>query len=89
MEISTEQTNFSSWAIVELFGHQREIGFVTARYFGTACLFQIDVPELPEREYTLEHDAIVDDKWAPAGSVVKKKAVQARSRLVGPENTVG
>ena len=79
---------FEGWAIVELFGHAKEIGFVTTQYYGTACLFQIDVPELPEREFLLERPEYTDTEdgreWVRAGSKVKRKGVPARSRLVGP-----
>jgi len=51
--MSEQVAKFEGWAIVEMFGHGREIGYVTTQYFGSACLFQIDVPELPERERTL------------------------------------
>ena len=80
-----ETTNqFEGWAIVELFGHQREIGFVTTRYYGTACLFQVDVPELAEREWELETPQYIDGKFTPKGAKVKKTAAPARSRLLGP-----
>jgi hypothetical protein len=79
-----QQAKFEGFAIIELFGHQREIGFVTTQYFGTACMFQVDVPELPEREYVLEAPQYVDGAWTPQGAKVRKKAAPARSRLLGP-----
>jgi len=84
-----QNEKFEGWAIVELFGHQKEIGFVTTRYFGGAAMFQIDIPELPEREVTMRRPGYVPGEngateWAPAGTIVKKRAVQSRSRLVGP-----
>lgn len=75
---------FEGWAIVELFGHQREIGYVSTRYFGTSCMFQVDTPELPEREHVLESPQYVEGKWTPAGSKIQKKAAPARTRLLGP-----
>ena len=80
----SEQTQFNGWAIVELFGHQREIGFVTTQYFGTACMFQVDVPELPERDSILAEPQYVGNQWTPKGSKVRKAAAPARSRLLGP-----
>lgn len=77
-------TQFSGWAIVEMFGHQREAGFVTTRYFGTACLFQVDVPDLPERDFCLTEAAYVDGKWTPAGAKVRRPGTPGRSRLLGP-----
>ncbi len=79
-----QNAQFEGYAIVELFGHQREIGYVSTKYFGTACMFQIDVPELPERDYVLDSPQYIDGKWTPQGSKVRKKAAAARSRLVGP-----
>ena len=40
---------FEGWAIVELFGHQREIGYVTTRYFGTAGR-EIVILEVPAQK---------------------------------------
>lgn len=79
------QASFSGWAVVELFGHQKEIGFVNTEAFGSAVLFRIDVPELEEgREYTLERPEYDGSKFVPAGSVVKRSGSLARTRLVGP-----
>jgi hypothetical protein len=79
-----QNKTFESWAIVEMFGHGREIGYVTTQYFGSACLFQIDVPELPERERTLRRPEFVNHEWTPAGAKVKGEAVPARTRMIGP-----
>jgi len=84
-----ESNRFEGWAVVEMFGHVKEVGFVTTQYYGTACLFQIDVPELPEREFVLRrpeytHDDTGSMRFAPAGAKVKRVAVLARSRLIGP-----
>jgi hypothetical protein len=82
--------HFESWAVVELFGHAKEVGFVTTEYFGTAGLFRIDVPELPEREFVLQRPEYTtdeggrDQRWTPVGAKVRRPATPARSRLVGP-----
>lgn len=75
---------FNGWALIELYGHGREVGYVTTRYFGTACMFQVDVPELPERESTLTAPQFHGRQLLPAGAVVKKAAVPGRSRMLGP-----
>lgn len=31
--MSEEQSKFNGWAVVEIMGHNREIGFVTTEYF--------------------------------------------------------
>src|SRR5580700_1095172 len=83
------QASFSGWAIVEMMGHQTEIGFVTTQAFGQAVMFRIDTPELPEREFVLNQPTWVtteDDtrSWMPEGSKVKRAASPARTRLVSP-----
>lgn len=39
-------TELKSWALVELFGHQRIVGFLSQQAFGTGVLFRVDVPDL-------------------------------------------
>jgi hypothetical protein len=36
----------ANWALVELFGHQRIVGYLTQQTFGTGVLFRVDVPDL-------------------------------------------
>ena len=35
-----------AWALVELFGHQRIVGYLSQQSFGTGVLFRVDVPDL-------------------------------------------
>jgi hypothetical protein len=42
-----------NWALVELFGHQRIVGFLTQQTFGTGVLFRVDVPDLKKEEKVL------------------------------------
>jgi hypothetical protein len=77
------QNHLETWAVVELMGHQKEVGFVTTQYYGSACMFKIDVPELPEREIAIVRPRWVGDTHVPAGTVVKEEARAGRSRLVG------
>jgi len=88
-----KQAAFEGWAIVEIFGHQKAIGFVTTEAYGSAVLFRVDSPELPEREHALKRDSyltvkegegLTKSKWFGAGSKVKREAVQASSQLIGP-----
>lgn len=89
MEISSggtgaaAQNQLETWAVVELMGHQKEVGFVTTQYYGTACMFKIDVPELPEREKTLTRPQWVGDTHVPAGTTISLAAQPGRSRMVG------
>ena len=41
-----EAPQLKSWALVELFGHQRIVGYVSEQTFGTGVLFRVDVPDL-------------------------------------------
>jgi hypothetical protein len=81
---------FEGWAVIELFGHGKAIGFVTTEYFGTACMFRCDTPEREAREFILDKPRYGLDpegrteKYLPIGTKVKREAVPARSRLLGP-----
>lgn len=86
-----KQAAFEGWAIVEIFGHQKAVGFVTTEAYGSACLFRVDTPELPQREYTLPrpgYTSSLDDpgtrEWTAAGAKVKRLASVASSQLLGP-----
>ncbi|HLW51275.1 MAG TPA: hypothetical protein VKW06_00400 [Candidatus Angelobacter sp.] len=79
-----QQAKFEGWAVIEMFGHQREAGFVTTQYFGNAAMFQLDVPELEEREQTTSRPGYIDGQFCPAGTKCKKAAVIGRSRLINP-----
>lgn len=79
-----QPAQFEGWAIIELFGHNQEIGYVTTRYFGTACMFQVDTPKLPERDYVLEQPQYINHQWMEKGAKVRKTEAAARTRLLGP-----
>ena len=80
-----QPNRFEGWAVVEMFGHAKEVGFVTTETYGTAVLFRVDTPSLPEREFTLESPGYVNGAtWTPAGSKVKRPASPAKTRLIGP-----
>lgn len=86
-----KQAAFEGLAIVEIFGHQKAIGFVTTEAYGSACLFRVDTPELPEREYILPRPAYTGTpedpqtrEWTAAGAKVKRLASPAASQLLGP-----
>jgi hypothetical protein len=79
-----EQSSFKGFAIVEIYGHSKAAGYVTTETFGTACLFRVDTPELPEREYELPEPQYVDHVWRPKGSKVRRPKTEARSEYVGP-----
>jgi hypothetical protein len=81
--METPQNQLETWAVVELMGHQKEVGFVTMQYYGTACMFKIDVPELSEREHTLTRSRWIGDTLAPPGTTIRLGAKQGRTRLVG------
>ena len=88
-DVEVKQASFEGWAIVEMMGHRKEIGYVTTQAFGPAVLFRVDTPELPMREFVLtrpEYASCDTDgrQWCPIGTKVKRPAVPARSCLVAP-----
>ncbi len=83
-----QQASFEGWAIVEMMGHRREIGYVTTEHYGAASLFRVDSPEFPEREYELTRSEWLTtnagvSREAPAGSKVRRPGIPAKSCLVG------
>ncbi len=45
-----QDAELKSWALVELFGHQRIVGFLSQQTFGSGVLFRVDVPDLMKEE---------------------------------------
>lgn len=90
METEVQQGTFEGWAIVEMMGHRKEIGYVKTQAFGQAVLFRVDVPELPEREFVLDAPEYAKDdgreRWCPIGTKVKRSSSPARSCLVAPSS---
>ena len=43
---TAQESELKSWALVELFGHQRIVGYLSQQTFGSGVLFRVDVPEL-------------------------------------------
>lgn len=77
-------SKYEGWAVVEMFGHTREVGYVTTEYFGPTALLRIEVPPLLEREVTLLRPEWIDGELAGAGSKIARSAVPGRTRFVGP-----
>lgn len=78
-----QQSRFDGWAIVDVLGHQRYVGYVTTEAYGQAVLFRIDVPALEERERVTKRPGYVGDRYLPAGSTVKEGAVDGYTKLIG------
>lgn len=83
--METTSAKYEGWALVELYGHGHEAGYVTTQYFGTACMFQVDVPEIPARQETLTAPRWEENgsRLLPVGTVVEREAVPGRTRLLG------
>ena len=79
-----EQAKFEGWALLELFGHGREAGYVTTAYFGGTALFRVDVPEVPARQETADRPRWMGNKLCPIGTVVEAEAVPGRTCYLGP-----
>ena len=78
------QARFDSWAIVDVLGHQRYVGYVTTEAYGQAVLFRIDVPALEERErVTVRPGYDETGRYLPAGTTVKEGAVAGYTKLIG------
>ena len=45
----TEQTEFKTWAIVEVMGHNEYAGFVSSENVAGAAILRVDVPETSKR----------------------------------------
>jgi hypothetical protein len=82
--MDAQNARFEGWALIELFGHQREAGYVTTQYFGDRAMFQVDVPEIPARTETTDRPRWIGDVLAPAGAVVEGAAIPGRTRLINP-----
>ncbi len=82
--MESPQAKFEGWAVIELFGHQREAGYVTTEYFGSGALFRVEVPALPEREIITDRPQWLNDELVPTNSRVAREAVAGRTRFLGP-----
>jgi hypothetical protein len=87
--MAEDQAKFEGWAIVEMMGHQREIGYVTTEAFGVAVLFRVDTPEMPATDFILRRpeygsDGNGGERYLPVGSKVQRPAQPGKSRLVSP-----
>ena len=81
--MDTPQAKFDGWAIVDVLGHQRYVGYVTTEAYGAAILFRVDVPALEARERTTNRPGWYDEKYLPAGAVVQEGAVDGYTKLIG------
>lgn len=80
------QAKFEGWAVLEIMGHNIEIGFVTTEYFGGPALFRVDRPSFEDREHTLTKPEWIDGKWCGVGSVVMRKGSEGNTVYVGPSS---
>jgi hypothetical protein len=79
-----KQATFDGWAIVDVLGHQRYVGYVTTEAYGQAVLFRIDVPALEARERVMNKPGYVDGRgYVPVGTSVLEGAVDAYTKLIG------
>lgn len=83
-----EQAKFEGWAIVDVLGHQRYVGFVRTEAYGQAVMFRVDVPELPAREHTLTEPQYATEveglrRWCPVGTKVQRPAMPGFTKLIG------
>lgn len=81
--MENQQAKFDGWAIVDVLGHQRYVGYVTTEAYGQAVLFRIDVPALDERERVTKQPGYHGGQYLPAGTTVKEGPVDGYSKLIG------
>lgn len=55
--MTDQPQGFDSWAIVELFGHQRIAGKVTEQSVGGGGMIRVDVPAIPKDSHRSEQPA--------------------------------
>ena len=84
-----EQTTakYEGWTLIELFGHGHEAGYVTTQYFGDKAMFQVDVPEIPSQQETIDRPRWGDndsDGLLSVGTVIERAAIPGRTRLINP-----
>jgi len=77
------QAKFDGWAVVDVLGHQRYVGYVTTEAYGAAVLFRVDVPALEARERVTKRPGTVGNRYVPAGSRVIEGAVDGYTKLIG------
>jgi hypothetical protein len=79
------QAAFDGWAIVDVLGHQRYVGYVTTEAYGQAVLFRVDVPALEERTRVTVRPGYHGPagKYLPAGTTVTEGAVPGYTKLIG------
>lgn len=82
--MTEDNAKFSGWAIVEIMGHSKEIGFVTTEYFGGPALFRIDQPSLPPRTVELTRAQWVNDKLCDVGTRLERGELPGKTTYVGP-----
>jgi len=79
-----EQAKFEGWAVCDILGHQRYVGYVTTEAFGQAVLFRIDVPPLEAREHVLKRSMYFPNRgYLPAGTTVQEGPVPGYTKLIG------
>ena len=81
--MTEEQSQFKGWAVVEIMGHNKEIGYVTTEYFGGPALFRVDQPPLPAREIELDRPQWVGETYCLAGSKIQREALPGKTAYVG------
>lgn len=80
-----QQSHFDGWAVVDVLGHQRYVGYVTTEAYGQAVMFRIDVPRLEALERVTKGPEYIQGSgvYVPAGTVMKEGAVEGYTKLIG------
>jgi hypothetical protein len=83
--MNENQAKFDGWAIVDVLGHQRYVGYVTTEAYGQAVLFRVDVPAARRTRARDETSQATSPmvSYLPAGATVKEGAVDGYTKLMG------
>lgn len=79
-----QYANLNTWAIVEMFGHQKIAGLLRTENMGAAVLLRVDVPEVPQstdKYLTYEYDA--EGKYQQIQKERVRPALQAMTKYLG------
>jgi hypothetical protein len=84
--INKRERTFEGWAIVDVLGHQRHVGYVTTEYFGQTAFFRVMTPARDPRERIVDGNEYVNFKgcsYPPAGSKVFEEGRPGGERFIG------
>lgn len=82
--VEPQSRSYAGWAIVDVLGHQRFVGYVTTEYFGTTAFFRVLTPERAQRDRVVEQSEWPGG-WGTIhnGSTVTESSEPSSERFIG------